>query len=331
MADPALGSQSTVAVDFETSWGVIKTTGPSPEGRQLSVVSCNISGTQELIDNPSIRGDFNANDPAFGVRSGTGDMAVIPNVRCLPFFTKLLTGTLVKTGAGDPYTLTSKLGSTAPPSAVIEIDHNINGTHRYIRAIGARMNTMTIPLAPTGFSQFTMGFQSKNVTVETTAYDGTLTDWRTGPTVGGGPLDTLMLEAADVKIGGSAVTYLASGEIRINANLQSGSVVGADAAMGWLTPGRYSIDGTIKCVVNDVAVLGLSGATASSLEFTWTAGVNRSFRIKLPKVIFQPNTPPLANDGPVFMDLSYRAAYNTSDATMLIMETIQDQQDTYYA
>jgi hypothetical protein len=330
MADPAIGTDSTVAVDFENSWGVIKTTTPAPEGRQLSVVSCGISGAQELIDNPSIRGDRNTGDAVFGVRSGSGDLTVVPNVRMLPFFTKLLTGTLVKTGSTDPWTLTSKIGTAAIPSAVIEIDHNIASTHRYIRAIGARINTWTIPFAATGFSQMTIGFQAKNVTVETTAYDSTLTDWRTGPAVGGGPLDSLMLDAADVKIGGSAVTYLVSGEIRVNCNLSSGSVVGSDAAMGWLVPGRYSIDGTLKCVLNAVGVLALSGAT-SSLSLKWTAGTNRSFQIDLGNVIFQPNTPPLANDGAVFMDLSFRASYDTSDATQLIMTTIQDQEDTYYA
>lgn len=96
MGDPAIGNNSVVVVDFEQSWGVAK---GSPKGRKISVVGCSVLPNRGLIDSPSLRSNWNPAKPFTGAKKPAGTIQLVPNVQVFPWIQKLITGTLVKSGA----------------------------------------------------------------------------------------------------------------------------------------------------------------------------------------------------------------------------------------
>lgn len=326
MADPALGGNAVVAVDFENGWGTVKGV---PVGRKIAVTSCGIVPTQALLDNPNIRGDFNPSDPATGRKAAQGPLNLVPTHEVLPFFQKLLTGTLVKTGAADPWTATSKLGSTMPLSAIVEVDFNIGGTHRYALASGVRINSWTIPISFEGFLAMQLDLMAKDVVVNTTAYDATLNDWSDSS-----PLDQMQLASADVKLGGAAVAYIRGGQIQISSNLDGEDYrVGGGGARGSLVPKRHTITGNLELAVDSVAVVTLLGAgTPTSLSFKWTTAANRTWELTLPRVFLEKTGPALQDDGLVKVNVNFRAVYdNTALTAVTMVTTLGVDPDTEYA
>lgn len=324
MADPAIGTGSVLTIDFEASWGVEDTA----DGKKIGFVSESIVGTQELLENPTIRGDFNRNDPANGKQMASGSLVTIPNVTVAPFFQKLFCGANSTSGAGDPYTHVAKIGTTGPASAVIEADVNIGGTHRYKKANGVRINKWTIPIDAAGFAQWTFEMMGKSVAIGSSAYDASLTDWVTGT-----PLDHLQLASADVEIGGSAVGYIQSGSIDISANLFGDDYrAGGSGVRGSLVPGTHTVTGSLKLVIDSTAVLTLlTAGTATSLSFVWTAGTNRTFTVSVPRCYLQKVQPGISNGGPIFCDAQFQASYDATAASMLVLTTVNDQAGNVYA
>lgn len=96
MGDPASGNTSVVVVDFEQSWGVAK---GSPKGRKVSIIENTILPNRGLIANPSLRASFNPAKPFPGSPKPAGTIQLVPNLQVTPFIQKLITGTLVKSGA----------------------------------------------------------------------------------------------------------------------------------------------------------------------------------------------------------------------------------------
>ena len=325
MADPAFGANSAVVVDFEQSWGVDKTT---PDGKKIGVISNTLVASQELIDNPTIRGDFNSVDPFNGKKSAAGDIVLVPTLEFAPFLQKWLTGTLAEGGAGPDYTLTSKLGTAVPPSAVVETSFNIGGSARYSKASGVRIARLGLPIAVDDPLQATIGTMAKDVVVGSSPYDATPTDW-SDSTV----LENLLLAAADVKLGGSPVAYVQSGQLDIDTALFGDDYrVGGGGARGSLVPGRYRISGNLRLVVDATAVLTLLSAGApTSLSLKWAASAARYFKVNLPRVILQKTGPTLANDGPVAIDAQFRAVYDATAGTSIELETGTDQRAMAYA
>ncbi len=326
MADPAVGALSKVVLDFETAWGTAK---GSPDGKQVGVLQSSIVATQELITNTSITGTLNRYAPAFGKKSASGNFNFIPNITMLPFWTKLICGNLTTTGGSDPYTHVSKFSTNGPASATIETLYNINyGTLRYSLASGARVARMSVPVEPVGFLTLNNEMAAKDVAIGSSAYDGTATDWYTGT-----PLDHLQLAAADVKIGGSAVTYINKGTINFDTHLFTDDYrVGADGTRGSLVGGLVEISGNVTLCLDNVAVLTLiTAGTATSLSFKWTTATNRTFTIDLDEVYIQKTGPTLENDGPVMVDCQFMAVWDSSAATSCTFTTVNDQAGTAYA
>lgn len=315
MADPAFGAKSTVLIDFEQTWGVAKGVAA---GKQIGVVSNTITPSQELIDNPTLRGDYNSVDPFNGRKAAAGDLVIVPTIHALPIFTKWLTGTLVESGTTPDYVLTSTLGTTTPGSCVIETSYDIASTMRYSRVTGARLSRVSIPFQVDGPLQMTLGVMGKDVTTETTAYDGSPTDM-----TGGAVMENLLLLAADLKIGGGAVGYIQSGQIDIDTGLFGDDYrVGGLGSRGSLVPGRYRISGNLRLVLDSTSVLTLlSAGTASSIALKYTSAADNYFSIDLPRVFFQKTGPTLANEGPVVIDAQFRAVYDSGDSTSITLVT----------
>lgn len=309
MGDPALGSNAVFAVDLEQSWGTAKGT---PKARKITFVRGGLTPTQALIDNPSLRGDFNAGDPFFGKKSGQGSLSHIPTLKTWAFFMKMLTGTAVKTGTADPWLSTSKLGSTLPLSGIFEEQLAIAGSTRYKKSVGVRINRLSVPISFEGPVQLDLDLMAKDVTESGTAYDASLDDWSADS-----PLDQMQLAAADVKLFGAACAYVKGGSIDINANLQGDDYrVGGGGTRGSLVPGQYQIGGKLDLVVDSTALLTtlLSGA-ATVLDLKFTQAANRTAQLVLPRIFLEKTLPVVEGPNGLGVSANFRAVYDPAEQT----------------
>ncbi len=324
MADPAFGAKSVVTVDFENGWGTAK---GSPAAKKIVVLSNGVTGSQELIENPSMRGDFNSSDSVNGKKAAAGPLTLVPNVDLLPFFVKLLTGGLTTTGASDPFQHVGKIGSTTPLSAVLETSWDIGGTARYSLASGVRISKWSIPFAVDNFLQMSFDLMGKDVAVGSATYGAAGVDWTTGS-----PLENLQLASADVKIGGSAVGYVVSGQIDIDTGLFGDDYrVGGGGTRGSLVPGRHKVTGNLKLALDNVAVLTLiTGGAASSLDLKWTAGTNRTLQLLVPRIMIQKTQPTLQGDGPIMVDCQFRGSYDGTALSSIVFTVTNGTAGTVY-
>lgn len=226
MGDPAIGTNAIVAVDFEASWGVAK---GSPKGRKIAVQECGILPTQALLTNPNILGDFNPSKPVRGRKAAQGPLNLVPNLQVFPFLKKLLTGTLVKTGAAkatgtitcvavanliDGETVTLDDGVNAP--VVFEFDVNGTGVGGSNVQVDVSLDTSAIEVAATLHAAIN-GVGAGLAITSVDNLDGTLT--LTNDAVGTAGNETITETVADAGFtvtgmaGGAALPYVATSKL----------------------------------------------------------------------------------------------------------------------
>ncbi len=319
MSDPAIGTFSTVTVDYETAWGTVK---GSPAGFLIPVNSCTITPAQSLISNPTLRGDFNSGDPALGPISASGSLVKVAEGLSMPWFTKLLTGNLTSSVGPTNFIHSSIISNTMPLSAAIDTKFLIGSTPKYSLATGVRINRLSIPVEPTGFLTTSFDLMAKTVVPgNAAAYSATATDWTSA--TGSSPIDQLQLASAEVKIGGSAVGYISKGSISIDANLNGNDYrVGASGARGSLVPGKHKVSGSLDLALDSAAVLTLiTAGGATSLSFKWAAEANNYITVFIPRVFLQKTGPALSSDGAVMVTVQFEASYDSSTTSMLQITT----------
>lgn len=330
MADPAIAANSEVVIDYENGWGVAKTAG-TYDGRIITVVSDNLLGTQELLDNPSIRSDFNPSAVVSGKQSASGSIVLVPNVDVMAMLAEVFLHNR-STSAGPPYTHTSKLGAfTTPMSMQVQTKFVVAGNTRYKRGLGVRINRMSIPINPDGFLQVTLDCAAKSVAIDSTDYDiggASRLDWTTGS-----PLEMLQVASTVIEIAGSDVGYIASGTLDFSSNLFTDDYrIGSAGARGSLVPQRYSIGGSLKLALDSTDILTLlSAGTASTFRIRWIVdGSNKFFEIDLDEIYVQKTQAPL-QDGPLFVDATIKGVYDSGQTTAVRMLTANANAATVYA
>jgi len=239
--------------------------------RQIPVLKNDISATQDLTDNASIRGDFNENDPFNEKKKGGGAISLIPNAQTLPLLMKMYFGNLtsvVNATPGLPTVHSAKILNNIPYSAIIESLFAIPAATRYGLATGMRINKMSIPIQPTGPLQLNLDMLGKDETYGSSTIDATPKDWRSISA----PIDHTMLLAADLLQGGVAIGAIGSGNIDFDAKLSADDYrAGGSAARGSLVPGRNSVSGSLDLLLESAAILTLlTGGSFTSLSLKWT-------------------------------------------------------------
>ncbi len=318
MADPLVGSRSALRVDFESSLGTVKGT-PAP--RLITFVSESLSGTQNLIRNPSIRADGNRPAPVNGNITASGQLQVIADIDSIGWWLKLLNHAVASTGASDPYTHTYKWDITSVTfrSAFIDL---LQGTSRWKTMSGVRIKKFGVKFMSEGFMLVTLdlvGLTAATTTSQTLT--GTPTDWTAST-----PLHMLQIAAADLTIDGTASTSaggnaacLAELEIDPNVNITENDYrIGQSGARSGLAVGAMDLGVKLKLAVEGTTQYTFMQSTTShDVTLKFTAAANRTLQMQIPAFYVQKTLPMVQNDMGIFVDIEGMAAYDATAATQL--------------
>lgn len=284
------GSEAEFALFTESVFG---TDPGAPDGVKLHLVECNLSESQELIEDETLTGGRGVAKPMLGDITNDGSLVGNLNGTSHAFLLFHLLGGVDTTGA-DPYTHVFT-GAALPAGAMIEIDNGpkITGASRYAKNNGRRFTSAEFNFTDKGPCRFTINTVGKKVNKSATPLDATLTDY-------GHQAFTMF--SANLLEGGAAFASAKTITMRVESEVEADEtrVVGGQGQIQDAPEGRMVVTGTITGVYNDesqaVIDKGFAG-TESSLQITLSHGDglgsagNESVEFLVQQLIFGPVVP----------------------------------------
>lgn len=196
---------------------------------------------------------------------------------------------------------------------------NVN-TFTVEQYIGTSMYRQGLGVTPT---QLTLSIQPNSLV--TANWDLVGMDWASASSTLGSasavatndPFDGL--SNASINEGGSSIATVTSIELTINANKNVGGLLGTDAG-DEPTNGLLQITGTVTARFNSLTLFQkFENETESSLDFTLTnPGESDTLKFELPRIKYTGGQPQ-NNDNVVDGSFGFRALYNSSDSSSIII------------
>lgn len=330
--DPLVGSRSTVLMDFENGLGTIKgTTVP----KKFAIVSESLSGTQNLLTNPSIRSDGNRPASVNGNISASGSMQIISTLDAAPWLLKLFFHGIATTGSMDPYTHTFKwdISSVTFQSAVAEIAFSSSIIKKLT---GMRIKKIGMKFMSEGFLLWTIDFVALTATYITSAtLIGTTTDWQSS-----NPFEMLQIAAADSKVTTVASTTQSGNayamreiELEPNVNITEDDYrIGQSGARGGLPVGALDLGVKFKMAVSNATHMTfLQSSSAQSFDITFTESAGHTLQVLVPAFRVQKMLPMVQNDMGIYVDVTGKAEYDATATTSFKMVVANANAGTLYA
>lgn len=232
------------------------------------------------------------------------------------------------TATSTHFILTSKLGSTLPPTVVAEGEVSVASTARFLKLLGLTIESLDIEWDVAGFLQFTINAVGQNGSVQTSTLDASPDDWTTAD-----PLNHLQISS--LLLGGLATTVIKKGKVSIKFNPYKDDYrAGQGSGRLSLVQDVAEISGTLDIVIDSTTILGdiAAGISGSSIKVIWTESANHYFSLELPKLTVQAALPALG-DSPILMvpGATFQAYYDSTAATSIVLETGGAYQATKYA
>lgn len=232
------------------------------------------------------------------------------------------------TAASTHFILTSKLGSTLPPTVVAEGEVSVASTAKYLKLLGLTIESLDIEWDVAGFLQFTINAVGKNGSVQSATIDASPDDWTTGD-----PLNHLQISS--LLLGGVSTTVIKKGKVSIKFSPYKDDYrAGQGAGRLSLVQDVAEISGTLDIVVDSTTILTdmSTGISGSSIKIVWTQASNLYFSVELPKLTVQAQLPALG-DSPILMipGATFSAYYDPTAASSIVLETGCAYQATKYA
>lgn len=221
--------------------------------------------------------------------------------------------------AGLTHTL--KAGGNLPSYC---IEKGFTDIAKYFKYLGCKCGRLGLSVTSSGLVELSTDWLGASETVGTSSFEtGTPLD------AGIAPFDNLMLAAADVKEGGSAIAQILSVDnITLENNLDGDSfVVGGSGSRVAITAGTYRVSGTVRAIFEDTVLYNKAIAnTESSLDLTWKRGTgvgtagNESLQLVIPELTFSAKSPTINGPRGVMVELGFEGCYEDgADATALKM------------
>ncbi|MDP2317476.1 MAG: phage tail tube protein [Pseudomonadota bacterium] len=326
MANIPSGSDSFLILGKETTWGTIAGAGT---GRKLAISGEDLDGPEELIKSDSFSGDANSRDSVLGDVDAGGSFSHNVTLESAPLLANALNGLVATTGAGDPYTHTSKVvaGNVASYSAEVYL---ANDTPQYKQLVGCRVNTLGFEIAHKGFFKWQIGLLGKSAALATASFATSPDDW-TAVT----ELHHRMLAAADVKLDTAAFAQLRS--LKCDASNQLDGdvrVVGGAGVRGQISRGVQTLSGT--CEVYFDAPASVFNKTVSgtyvAFDFMWRTGVaNRTMNLVLPRVKLGRAFPKASGGKALVLSVPWEASYDPTEASQIKIVVVNGIVGTKYS
>ncbi len=313
----AKGVNSQLALSYESAYGL---TPASPRGYNMPFNMSKLAINQNLLHSATIRSRRAQIRPAIGNTDVAGNIVVPIDQVGIGFWLQGMFGTPVTTGTGAPYTHVFK-GTMRQPSLVLEQqypdipvyemfngckvsnfyfayggDHELTA-NMYI--VGAKRNVSASPFA-TSLSPLPL--------LKFSSFQGTVEE--------GGVQLAIVTEAslnADFGLDGNNYT------------------IDGNGCRTSLPEGILQVSGSIKAFFADTALLYKAvNNTKSSLTFKFTSGTS-SLQFLMEEVIFQQTSPGIDSDKGIYINLPFKAFYESGSGGSAIVATLVNGYAAYAA
>lgn len=300
MTTRAKGSAAILVFDAETTY---KTDPGAPDATKLLYLKEGVKTKQELILDETMTGDRNLVPPEQGDIDPGGPIDVNLSETSHAFLLKNTFGSLATTGASDPYEHTLKVGAL-PVGFLLEKGFPDLTTPQYIKINGCRIARATFRFPRKGYANATFEIKGAKETVDTTAYDATVT--------------TLEYQGysqgrMSIKEGGSAIATVTDAEFMMDNELdEEGYVIGGGGERGDMPEGRCVVTGKITAFFDDITLYNKAiNSTETSLEITLDKNLTpaRSMIFKVPELYYERETPVIEGPKGVMVNLTFKAFY----------------------
>lgn len=298
----AIGALGRIAYVEESVWG---TTPGSP---QLKLIKAGLYGEslsasiEELMSN-AVNGSRAVENVIQGNIDVKGAVPIELPLLGIGTLLKHALGTVNTSGAG-PYTHVIKRGALP---AGLTLEKGFTDIGQYIVFTGCRIDKLSLSVSPQGLVTGSLDIIGKDFSASGTPLDASVDTVVHTPFVH---------HQATFEEGGSAATLL-----NLNLNLTNGlepvRVIGS-RTIGALPEGKGEITGDITVMFENLTLFNKwKNGTATSLKATFTSGAH-SIEFYLPSVRYNGEAvPKIASDRGVVVPLSFRAIYDSGEATDL--------------
>lgn len=313
MAETAMGSRGQLAwVREAVTWG---TTPVTPAMRAVPIVSESLEVNIANLESAEIRPDRQYAQPVQGNIAPQGDINVEWNANALGYFLFYLSGdTPVITGT-NPYTHTFQQTLNVDlPSVTLE--KGFNDIVQYYRYPGARVDRVTIAVAPNAFVTGAIGWKMKNEIYSATPLDAALTD------IAHVPLNSFN---GTVSEGGAALATSTKFDLTIENQLMGLNVIGSQF-LGALLAQRFRITGSLEMFFTDnVKYAKFRNFTETDIVLVLADPDSHSVSFDIKSTRYTGKTPMIPGEGPVLLTLPFSAYHDAVSGDQIEFIVINDQ------
>lgn len=311
----AKGYKSTLALDFETAFGVEP---GSPAALAVPINTFDVKASRALQMAQTLTGSRNPVEPFAGNTPVSGQAVVPVDALAFGYWLKAIFGAPVTTGAG-PYTHTFKI-SDEQPSLVLE-KRFATAVPTYAKINGGKVSKLSMQVGGDGELVANLDIEGAREAIGTAPYDATLTaillsrfnNFQAAITEGGTTLANCTAMSFDLDCGLETDVY----------------VIGAQGQRGELPEGVMGVSGSLTTLFESTALLlKAKNATETALVLTFTAGAN-ILKFTFPEVLLELNTPGITGPQGVRLELPWKAYYGNDVGLSALKVELTNAQATY--
>lgn len=311
----AKGINSKLALAYETAYGQTPTLSV---GFNMPINQSKIAIKQNLIDSTTIRGRRDQLQPAIGTTDVSGSVIVPIDQVGFGYWLRAMFGNPTTTGSGDPYTHVFKTTGTQP-SLVLEQQYpDIPAYEMYN---GCKVN------------KFSFSYGGDN---ELTANIDIIGAKRT---VGAAPFASSLTDISLLKFsnfqgtieeGGSPLGIVTNASLNADFGLEGNTyAIGGGGYRTDLPEGILQVSGSIKAFFADTVLLNKAiNNTKSSLNFKFISSAH-SLQFFMEEVIFQQTSPGIESEKGIYINLPFKAFYDSGTGSSAMVATLINSQASY--
>lgn len=313
----ARGYKTAVLMDFETSFGVEKTT---KAGVILPVNSFGLTVSRNKNSAQTLTGRRDPVEPFDGNVETSGDIVVPVDARAFGYWLKLLFGAPTTTGSNDAYTHVFKPGDTAP-SAVVQCSYGTDPV-TYGKFNGCKVSQLQITAGGDEELVATLGMAGKTGAFSTTNYNSSAT-----PVV----LKRFSNFQGAVKRDGETFAVCTSFDLTFNNGLDTDTrTIGGQGALYDIPEGIMSVTGSATCLFTSLAFLNEAAAsTEMAIELSFAIDADTSLAFLFPEVQFQYQGPVVEGPAGIRTQYNFVAYFNDSTEDTVCEVTLKNDVASY--